>query len=197
MPQPEEGLRIEIGERWSAREMSGLLADISAVYEVRLSLDYDNLALEMRRTWFNQEAPSGAVPFAVDLAWMPPLVGEDPLRVQAIEYGSPGFVDLVGIGKVVEQVRLFVEKLIDLSETRRRSRLENASLAQDVSAKEIANARSLVQLTVEARLAGLNEEDIDRLVQGVDGIQGRLLDHVERGQITAAVRLESPQTGPG
>jgi hypothetical protein len=110
---------------------------------------------------------------------------ESQFEVLRIRYESPGFVDLAGVGKVVEQVRLFLEKLIDLKATRRREALEGQMLEEDIVAKKIENARNFVRFRTEALQAGISEDEIRFLTYEVDAVQERLLRQVDRGQITA------------
>jgi hypothetical protein len=54
-----------------------------------------------------------------------------PLRVVRIQYGSPGELDLLGIGKAAEQVRLFVEHIIDLLVDRRKRAAQVRGLEEE------------------------------------------------------------------
>ncbi len=120
-------------------------------------------------------------------------LGLDVLRIQ---YGLPGFIDLVGVGKVVEHVRLFIENLIDLRARRQRERLENEGLAQDIGAKKIENARNLIRLTGEARDVGPSDDDLRYLLYEIDGAQERLLRQIERGNVTSVGPAPPPEAGP-
>src|SRR5947209_1687083 len=98
-PQPDSVIRILIDGYWEAGTLGGFLEDLSDLYEIRGAVDVAPERLEYwygsrfpRRGqfWWSRERPSfwRDVPF--------PRLG-----VARIQHGSPGFVDLVGIGKVV------------------------------------------------------------------------------------------------
>jgi hypothetical protein len=123
-----------------------------------------------------------------------PRYDDEKLTVLRLQYGSPGFVDLLGVGKVVEQVRLFVEKLIDLRVTKRGRFLENEARVLDLRAKKIENARNFVRLAGEAREQGLSELEIKYLVELTEGAEERLLRQIAPGKITAIGPVPSGET---
>ena len=110
---------------------------------------------------------------------------DEQLTVLRVQYGSPGFVDLLGVGKIVEQLRLFVEKLIDLRATRLRGGLENEAMRQEIKGKMIENARDFVRLAKEARDLGLSEFEIKYLAELTEGAQERLFRQIAQGNVTA------------
>jgi hypothetical protein len=105
-------------------------------------------------------------------SWGP--LGSPPPRPEALEiiridYSSPGFTDFAGIGKAVEQVRLFIQYVIDLSVWREHRRIEiaqrEAELAQlelemerveqETIAKKIENVRQIINLNDDLKRGGL------------------------------------------
>jgi hypothetical protein len=155
-----------------------LFHDFGRLYEIRARLDRDPESLRYGRGF-------GLPPWWPELSWRSwPSERELALDVFAAQYESPGWVDLVGIGKVIEQIRLFGEKLIDLRATRRREELENQDLAVDIQAKKIENARNFLRLTGEARALGWSDDEIRYLMLEIDSAQERLAGLIERGQVT-------------
>jgi len=162
--------------------MAIVLHDLSLLYGVRRAIDLEPERLRYAHRY-------GPLPFSPGLehwwGWLPrPL---DPgLQVRRIEFASPGYIDLRGVGDVVKQMRLLLKDLISISikETRREKRLKNDSREQDVQAKLIANARNYVRLRGEAREYGLDDDRvIGRVVAEIEGAQERILWQIERGNI--------------
>lgn len=104
-----KNLKINIDGIWTVEELNILLHDLNDLYSFRIKLellmsDYKS-AEEVHIT--NLEAKfrlNYGVLFRTESKL---LIGEK-LRINKIEYGSNGFVDLIGLGKVVEQLRILL-----------------------------------------------------------------------------------------
>jgi hypothetical protein len=179
-PPDFEALRIEIGGVWSAAEMASLLADLDRLYAIRMGLD---TGPEIRRYWGELLPPRPWWP-RPPWPWIFEVEERGRLDVLRIRYGSDGSLDITGAGKVLEQLRLFIEKLMDIRTTRRRQRLEDAKLEEEIRAQKIENARNMTRLVGEAREVGLGDDDLRYLLYEVDSIQERLDRQIERGKIT-------------
>lgn len=116
------------------------------------------------------------------------------IEIRRIQYSSPGFIDLKGLGEAVKQVRLLIERLISFNETRREARLKNDSREQDVQAKMIENAHDFLKLRAEVREQGLDDDGaVRQLVAVIEDVQERTLRQIERGNIKQiGASLESP-----
>jgi hypothetical protein len=186
---PDSGfIRIEIEGEWAAHEMSALLGDISRLYDIRRALDLPamklrepGVLLSCARIW-----PSEIQPPAAELPG-------PPLAVVRINDASPGRVDLAGLGKALEQVRLFLKYLIDLSIQRRWWQLEVEDLGKDVIAKRIENAQRLLRLGEQARELDLSAEQRRALLIDVDDRQQRILDAIGAGRVTGVRQLPRPE----
>ena len=86
-----ETLRLYINGEWSATEFAAYFKEIQNLYE---SLKFSTLAVDIA------QSDQGIVFFS------------SPIQVSAIQFGSPGFTDLVGIGAIVQELRAFLEFLI-------------------------------------------------------------------------------------
>jgi len=78
------------------------------------------------------------------------LYPDEELEIRRIEYGSPGFKDLAGLGDIVGHIMEFIFRLIEHRSRREKRKLENDRL-------RIENAREFVQLAKEC---GYTEADI-------------------------------------
>lgn len=124
--------------------------------------------------------PSSAPPFQDEQLsrWSAVLNASETLRIKRIKLASPGFADLVGIGKIVEEVRKLVEWAF-AHESRKldndKKRLENDSLrmqnalafwhgAKEIGVSEI-ELRRLVQFTYEKQLPIEKAIQAGRLVE--------------------------------
>lgn len=191
-----QGFRIEIAGKWGAAEMARFLSDLAFLYNVRRALDggeESRPGLLKEFLWWVRRGRYEGLPRRLDLPWRLPWgweLREEGLELVRIQHGSPGFVDLAGVGKVVEQLRLFVEKLIDLKAQRRREELENEKLREEIRAQKIANAEKFIE---QARRAGVPEEELLRyLIYEVDDVQDRLHRQIEDGKVTNVTALPPP-----
>lgn len=176
-PVDFEALRFEIGGSWSVMEMAQLLGTVDRLYEV-----------PARTHWEGElKPPPEGLMYLDRLGYMSdPRFLDDELRLRLlrIRHESPGFVDIAGIGKVIEQVRLFAEKLIDLRKQREREGLENEYLAAQIQQVKTENLRSFTQALREAGELGLREREIRHLVLDLDHHQERLAGFIEEGKVT-------------
>lgn len=186
-PLDYQAVRIQLDLAWSADDLAELLADLAGLYEMRVRLEWDPESLEYwSARLLRGPSSSRAAPWRNrdDSTWR--------LDIGRVHYGSPGFVDLVGVGKVVEQIRLFVEKLIDLRAARLRQGLENEKLKAEIEAQKIENARNFVRLALAGRPFGLSDEQIRALVYDVDGVQERIIRRIGDGQVTGVEQAPLP-----
>jgi hypothetical protein len=124
-------LRLRISETWTADEMASFLADLSHLYDIRRFLDMppeQRTELSLGGGWSTWWVDSGLWPPLSERLLGPPLA------LKRIRHGSPGFVDVAGIGKAMEQLRLFLEFMFQRPEMKRRRKLEDQALAQDIIA---------------------------------------------------------------
>ena len=114
-------LRINIDGEWSASDFSALFAELHSYYEFSASR-FRSFAY----------APIEDDRFLIRLAAL-----STPLQVRRIQFGSPGFTDLAGIGALTRELREFVQFLIvhfrdsedrKLSREERRIRIAQARL---------------------------------------------------------------------
>jgi hypothetical protein len=164
--------------------MASLLADLSHLYDIRRFLDMPpELRAELRAElrygggwppWWPDSIQRFSVAEALD---------GPPLALIRLRHGSPGFVDLAGIGKAMEQLRLLVEFLVQRKDMKSRRALENQSLAEDIIAKQIENAQRFIAAGRDASEAGLSEAEFRQLLTDVDARQRQILRMVESGQI--------------
>lgn len=177
--QEFETLRLEIAGSWAVVDMAQFLATLERFYDIPA------------RAHAGAELPSypQSVVLSDPMRYMgdPWLLGEEwRLRLLRIRHESPGFVDLIGIGKVVKELRLFTEKLIDLKQERRRQGLEDAYLIEQTQQLKVENLRATMQLLSEADQLGLNEREIRHLALDVDKVQDRLAGFIEEEKVTGA-----------
>ena len=87
-----------------------------------------------------------------------------PLTVVRIKYGSPGFVDLAGLGRALREVRIFLLGITNLWLHKRDREIARASASQDVIAKKIKNAENLLKLGDKAGLDPVERQALVRAV---------------------------------
>jgi hypothetical protein len=154
-------LHLDIDGEWSAPEFAGVLMDLQELYAFSHVM---SKILEKARS--NESAapfPSGALQTIPKMLTSKSLYSfVDPneleLRLLRVKYGSKGFTDLLGAGKIIETLKDFVLKIIELSVT-------HGERQQKVAAMRIENARSMVALTKEL---GYSTKQIQGMVRWVD-----------------------------
>ncbi len=109
------------------------MADVSRLYDIRRGLDLP--PMERREAVFDLRFGGWWAP--LDLQPPSPFLPGFALAVVRVKYESPGFVDVAGVGKAIEQFRLFAQYLIDLVVNRSLRKLEADDVEQDVIAKRL------------------------------------------------------------
>jgi hypothetical protein len=122
------------------------------------------------------------------------LEPDEQLYVKRIQFGSPGFTDLAGVGEVVGHIKDFLLKIIDLVVTRQQRDMENEERKARVQKLRIENARELVGL---AKDCGYSPAEIRQLVHWVDGRQAKLLPFAEQDKIRGAHLLSGEDEKKG
>jgi hypothetical protein len=184
-------MRLRIRGRWPAEDMAILLHDCSSLYNIRLALSFEPRLLRYGYGF----GPWGPEPWQ---EWLRESPGA-PLEVRRIEYASPGFIDLRGVGDAIEQLRILVERLIlCVKQTRREAKLANDQREVDIQAQRLAIARDFLGVTREARDLGLDESAVmDYFVHQIDGAQERMLRQIERRSITGVKRVSDSKGEKG
>lgn len=108
---------------------------------------------------------------------------DERLFVRRVEYASPGFKDVAGVGEIVGHLRGFVEKIIDLCTTARQRKIENEQREAQLERMRIENAREFVSL---ARDCGYTEPQIRELIDWTNRKQQGLIRLVNEGKIQSA-----------
>jgi len=201
MPR-DQVLRIEIAGQWTASEFSELMSQLEFLYNVA---QFSELEFDRRFTWtylFRRLRGQSLYPFdpylsaQFDLYEESQLVRFDiqrivrglpgrelhELTVIRILYASPGFVDLTGLGKEIEQIRLFVMDVIDRYLHREDRRIAQDGATQDVLARKLENAKTLLKLSGKA---GIDQETIQMLIRQVLTADYFLEGKVISGKITS------------
>jgi hypothetical protein len=183
-----ELMRLQIGGRWTAEDMAILLRDCSSLYDIRLALSFEPRLLRYRYSF-------GPEPWR---EWLSEAPGA-PLEVRRIEYASPGYIDLRGVGDAIEQLRILIERLIlNVKQTRREARLANDKREVDIQAERLTIARDFLGVAKEARDLGLDESAvIDYFVHQVDGAADRMLGQIERRSVTGVKRVSDSKGKKG
>jgi hypothetical protein len=211
MPELDQRiLRVEIDGTWTSEEFSDSLWSIGDIYGLRTVLGIEQQSLKememLYREFLDFPFPFRRLPRRLRAAYLahglpfPPtfsplidprdpssslklLEPEEQLYVKRIQFGSPGFTDLAGVGDVAGHIKDFLLKLIDLAVTRRQRQLENEEREARVEKLRIENARELVDL---AKDCGYSQVEIRQMVHWVDGRQAKLLPLAEHGKIRGA-----------
>ncbi len=216
MDQSVATIRLEIDGRWSANQMAKSLQHIEELYNLRLMLEimkddlrnWDESYIEaihfppfrhrisrlMRRDEFTG---SGFSPFKdvcsgsmLDFTSMSKLIlPEEQLAIMKIKYGSPGFEDLAGIGKIIEQLLNFLRWVIEYFGSGEVRKLDNETKRLSNEGMRIWNARQYVQLAKE----WYGESEFRSIVSSVDERQSTLIDLIKDGKILSAKVLHGKQ----
>lgn len=182
-------LRLDIDGQWSATEFAGILMDLQQLYAFIYVLN--DLQEKLRPSNFAIENTPGHLQTIPKLLISKSLYSfVDPIelemRIVKVQYGSKGFTDLLGAGKIIETLKDLLLKLIEL-----RSNREERE--QKVVAMRIENARSMVALAKEI---GYSEKEIQGMARWVDARQRNILDLVSEGKLLQVSTPENPEAKP-
>jgi hypothetical protein len=216
--QTHEILRVEIEGEWTAEEFAKSFRSFDELYSLRALIQVEHESLDELEMYAHDFPPfmrrfprrlralylARGVPF---LGVVPPLIDlrapeaafgllepQERLRVTRVQFSSPGFKDLAGLGEVVGHVKDFVLRLIDLYVGRDQRRIENEIREADLSSKRLDNARKFVEL---ARDCGYTKTDMRKLVQRTDSRQGDLISLITTGKIRDAKLIDEQTSRKG
>jgi len=119
---------------------------------------------------------------------------QNPFSVRRMQYGSPGFKDLAGLGEIVGHLKDFLVKIIDVVSTKRQRELENQEREVRIERMRIENAREFVGL---ARECGYSEGDLRQFVSWVDNRQETFIQLVRTGKIRSVKLLTDTDSSEG
>jgi hypothetical protein len=66
------------------------------------------------------------------------------LDVEKVQFASPGSIDLVGFRKIVEQVRLFIQDILDRRERKQSREIQDEIAKENLKRMKIENVQRLV-----------------------------------------------------
>lgn len=178
-------MRVEISDGWSASEFSELFAQLNFLYEAarfgQVRIDGQS-AHPFMPWWFRRRRWPEFAPYYDEesledeailrhrmvermLSYASSEKVPSPkLEVRRIEFASPGFVDVAGVGKVVKELRLFMTGILDRYLNKEDRKIARQAAAQDLLAKKIMNAENLLKL---GEKAGLDPETRQSLVREI------------------------------
>lgn len=198
-------LRLEIDGHWEPEDFIELLEGIESLYykivmdsrsrfyfewEVyRRDLGSFEDRIKDSNDWLLAEARSRAA-------------GYERIYVKAINYASPGEVDLVGLGKAMEAIERIIGRLIDFIQGRRKRREEDEQAAiqtqikgielgkerESLRAMQVQNAREILALRRDFP-EHLNETLIPLLVDD----QNKIIDRIAQGKLIGVSRPDDKE----
>jgi len=210
-----QSLRLEMDGSWECPDLGRMCLHIEDIYNLRLVLQF---MLEDVKEWQDElrENPdffflrrkmaralrigayspiTEAIPLStlldpLQLRRLAAILGSSgPLRIRRIEYASPGFTDLTGVGQIVGHLKDFLVQLIEICRpsSREQRQLENRQREVDIRQREISNAREVVAL---AKDIGLSETEIQRMVLWMDDRQETFIQLINEGKLTGVRLIE-------
>ena len=210
MDRSIEIVRLKLDGRWSADDLGQALLSLSDLYDLRLFLeslredqrDWERVYNEVLHSPFSghrwkrgsrgwgptawMQGFGGQMPPTLDDAQLSKLSRmfepEERLEVRRINYASPGFTDLAGIGTVIGHLKDFVLKLVERRDLRRQRELNDDRAALDNDRLRLENARNFVAL---GRELGYSDMDLRQLSIHVDTKQEPLVRLVEQLRLKA------------
>ncbi|MDA9523880.1 hypothetical protein XI06_27280 [Bradyrhizobium sp. CCBAU 11434] len=191
-------LRVEIDGAWTPAEFSELFKEIEVLNEIAsfgdteesedndrmwlgLNLRFSGRPLRFGPAWTNDEALEIEVEdyyreavvrrFVTDVAYIPSL------HVAAIQYASPGFVDIAGAGRIVGHISKFILGIADRLIALEDRRLAREQTKQKILKQKIENADALLKLGTKVNLDIDAKRQLVRRVLEIDEyFQNQLLD---------------------
>lgn len=181
-------IRINLSDDWSASDMATFLHELDFLYNLGIRIVAAATSNETERQvemWTERSL------LAQHIKTYHP---QTELEVCQIQYSSPGFTDLAGVGTIVGHIKDFLFRLIDYRVHSRRRNLEddqlaaqNAKINLENEAIRLKNAQLQLETTRQflelAKANGFTEEEIQKLIQPVESVQNTLIQFVSDGRI--------------
>lgn len=196
-----EFLRLKIAESWSVLEFEELMSSLQFLRNIILVSDLGEAGLDpivsllvdrAQRTadiepdsWFDYVATQF---FRAQLQMVSTFAEENySLAIHRLEFASPGFVDIAGLGKIVEQIRIFLTDIYDRHTSREDRKITREIAEQELVAKKIANAEAILKL---GKHAGLDKHSSRMLVAEVLKVDKFISDRTASGQLIGIEKLK-------
>lgn len=201
-------IRIHIKGSWSAKDFSEYFSAINHIYSIfsvvnieRNSLrdwenyyeEFDFMFDKMMRSSrrfrhflaFQRAATPGFV-HLIDASNMERsfemLESSECLQVRQLNFASPGYTDLSGLGKAMEHVKDLILKLIDIRLGSEERRINNEIREEDRKAAALKNLKEQISILKEL---GYSESEIRAIVATSATPIDNLLAYADRGMITS------------
>ena len=111
----------------------------------------------------------------------------EELKVRRIEYASPGFKDLAGLGEIVGHIKDFTLRFIEFFGSRKERELKNQEIELKNQSLRIENAQKFVSLAKEC---GFEQYELRKLVYLVDEKQEPLISLIVDGKLQNVKMLD-------
>jgi hypothetical protein len=177
-------IRISIDGKWTAVEFSTLFGDMEFLAKLAMLKGFeDEEALKFLNThrfsnFDRQYDWDGYRGYGLvdGIRRLPPV-----LIVGSVRFESPGWSDLLGAGKVVRELRLFLTDIIDRFMKREDRAIERDIQRQELLARKLANAAKLIEV---ARKAGMDDGARTELMHRVVAIDNFIEGQIAQQKIT-------------
>jgi len=196
---PAASMKISIAEEWTVSDFGELMSQLQFLTDVQgyfgISQEYRKGADDFFKHW---QGAFGSLPddpdrdvaherklhqhFRIELQQFLKSGRVYSLRVKRFTFASPGSIDLVGVGRVVEQVRLFIKDILDRSDRKKGQEIKYAMAEQELLERKIKNAERLLKL---GKSAGLDQERSRLLVGAILSSDEFFREKEKSGQIAA------------
>jgi hypothetical protein len=203
-------LRIEVDGEWTPTEFSKLCDEFEVLNEMaaygdasqdeqqaRILLEWRSFIpgrpLRFSPTWTQEyELEIETEDYFREIAlrkFMTQFTYIPPLRLKAIRFASPGFVDLLGAGRVIGHISKFILGITDRYLAREERALAREQTKQRILKQKIANAEGLLRLGSKVHMDPEAKRQLVRRALEIDEyIESNLIEQ----KITAA-----REVGPG
>ncbi len=201
-------MRLAISGTWTVNDMVRAMQSLDDLYGLTLEFNSnDSLAILFRIGSDPQRllSPDKGLP---DVLWKTTSTAFPPqrepsggkgvrfrpatLQIRRIEFASPGFIDIAGVGTAIGHVKDFIQFIIQhwSDRTYRKLRDEEKSLQNE--RLRIENAMKYVEL---ANGCGLNPTEIRRLTNFLDERQDILTDLVAQDKLSSVSIVTTQEDG--
>lgn len=202
-----EILRVDIEGDWSATEFSNLFDQFEmlnlmagwaiasqdeqqARFLIETPFAFHSRTLRFSPAWTEAfELEVKAEDYFREIAlrkYLNDLTHLPELRVSAVHYASPGWVDLLGAGRIVGHVSKFILGITDRYLARKDRALAREQTKQKILKDKIANAKELLKLGTKIHMDPEAQRQLVRRALEIDEyIEGKLIDQ----QITGVIQV--------
>jgi len=168
MVNPYKQAIVKIDKEWSAKEFGNLLLNIDAIYQIKIFFILSTSISSRKINTYLRDYDKIKTTSDFDLT------------VTKIRYGSPGSIDIFGIGEALKQVKEFIFSSLKFRQEYRETEIDMKIKIEELRAKRLENLEKFLELTEKSNLPMTT---MNKMAEFIDPKQEDIVHLLEAGKI--------------